>query len=177
MIQLENYSGDTDYNLLESDDIVDNLTSAVSSKALSANQGKNLNTILTTLKENYSDIKSGEVVDTGMTWIDGKPLYRSVIHVQTNTKQVNKSESLSAHGITDVDKIIFETSKSFVGYGTTYDSIGFQSIITYLNNDDYKCVYVNKNAGNINFRANAPSATDTYYYDWYVSVLFTKTTD
>lgn len=43
MIQLENYNGDTNYNLLEDDDIVNTLTSTATNKALSANQGKILN--------------------------------------------------------------------------------------------------------------------------------------
>lgn len=40
MIQLENYNADTNYNLLEDDDIVNSLTSTATNKALSANQGK-----------------------------------------------------------------------------------------------------------------------------------------
>lgn len=43
MIQLEDFNGDTNYNVLEDDDIVNNLTSTASNKALSANQGKLLN--------------------------------------------------------------------------------------------------------------------------------------
>lgn len=43
MIQLENYNADTNYNILEDDDIVDNLTTTSTNKALSAKQGKNLN--------------------------------------------------------------------------------------------------------------------------------------
>lgn len=43
MIQLENYNADTNYNILEDDDIVNSLTSTATNKALSANQGKTLN--------------------------------------------------------------------------------------------------------------------------------------
>ena len=43
MIQLENYNADTNYNILEDDDIVNSLTSSETNKALSALQGKNLN--------------------------------------------------------------------------------------------------------------------------------------
>lgn len=43
MIQLENYNADTNYNILEDDDIVNSLTSSATNKALSALQGKNLN--------------------------------------------------------------------------------------------------------------------------------------
>lgn len=40
MIQLENYAGNTNYNILEDDDIVNSLTNTAINKALSANQGK-----------------------------------------------------------------------------------------------------------------------------------------
>lgn len=43
MLQMENYQGNTNYNLLEDKDIVDNLTTTETNKALSANQGKLLN--------------------------------------------------------------------------------------------------------------------------------------
>lgn len=43
MIELENFNADTNYNLLEDDDIVNSLTSTATNKALSANQGKTLN--------------------------------------------------------------------------------------------------------------------------------------
>lgn len=43
MLNMENYQGTTNYNLLEDKDIVDNLTTAQSNKVLSANQGKILN--------------------------------------------------------------------------------------------------------------------------------------
>ena len=47
MIQLENYIADTNYNLLEDKDIVNNLTTTETNKALSANQGKILNEYIT----------------------------------------------------------------------------------------------------------------------------------
>ena len=43
MLNMENYQGDTNYNLLEDSDIVNNLTSSDTNKALSALQGKTLN--------------------------------------------------------------------------------------------------------------------------------------
>lgn len=43
MLQMENYQGNTNYNLLEDSDIVNNLTTTDTNKALSALQGKNLN--------------------------------------------------------------------------------------------------------------------------------------
>ena len=40
---MENYQGNTNYNLLEDSDIVNNLTTSETNKVLSALQGKNLN--------------------------------------------------------------------------------------------------------------------------------------
>ena len=49
MLQMENYQGNTNYNLLEDSDIVNNLTSSDTNKALSALQGKNLNNTINSL--------------------------------------------------------------------------------------------------------------------------------
>ena len=43
MLNMENYQGTTDYNLLEDKDIVNNLTTTATNKVLSASQGKTLN--------------------------------------------------------------------------------------------------------------------------------------
>lgn len=43
MLNMENYQGTTNYNLLEDKDIVNNLTTTATNKALSASQGKTLN--------------------------------------------------------------------------------------------------------------------------------------
>lgn len=53
MIQLENYNADTNYNILEDDDIVNNLTSTATNKALSANQGKVLNTNINGISKHF----------------------------------------------------------------------------------------------------------------------------
>lgn len=53
MIQLENYNADTNYNLLEDDDIVNILTSTATNKALSANQGNVLNTKINGISKHF----------------------------------------------------------------------------------------------------------------------------
>lgn len=55
MLQMENYQGNTDYNLLEDSDIVNNLTTAATNKALSANQGKVLSDRINAIKINSID--------------------------------------------------------------------------------------------------------------------------
>ena len=52
MLQMENYQGTTDYNLLEDKDIVNSLSSSYTNKALSAAQGKVLNDKINTIKIN-----------------------------------------------------------------------------------------------------------------------------
>lgn len=52
MLNMENYQGTTDYNLLEDTDIVNSLSSSDTNKALSALQGKNLNDKLNGIKIN-----------------------------------------------------------------------------------------------------------------------------
>lgn len=46
MIQATNYEGSQDYNVLTDEDVVDNLTSASTTAPLSANQGKELKTLI-----------------------------------------------------------------------------------------------------------------------------------
>lgn len=52
MLNMENYQGTTDYNLLEDNDIVNSLSSSDTNKALSALQGKNLNDKINEIKIN-----------------------------------------------------------------------------------------------------------------------------
>lgn len=52
MLNMENYQGNTNYNLLEDKDIVNSLTSSDTNKALSALQGKNLNDKFNAIKIN-----------------------------------------------------------------------------------------------------------------------------
>lgn len=52
MLQMENYQGNTNYNLLEDSDIVNSLSSSDTNKALSALQGKNLNNKINGIKIN-----------------------------------------------------------------------------------------------------------------------------
>lgn len=60
MLQMENYQGNKNYNLLEDSDIVNNLTSSDTNKALSANQGKVLNKHFL-IDENIGLYTSGKV--------------------------------------------------------------------------------------------------------------------
>lgn len=75
MLKMENYQGTTNYNLVEDIDIVNNLTSSDTNKALSANQGKVLNESIEKMN-NFFEYNKNNEIDTGLKWIDGKPIYR-----------------------------------------------------------------------------------------------------
>lgn len=75
MLKMENYQGTTNYNLVEDIDIVNNLTSSDTNKALSANQGKVLNESIQKMN-NFFEYNQNEEIDTGLKWIDGSPIYR-----------------------------------------------------------------------------------------------------
>lgn len=83
MIQLENYAGNTNYNLLEDDDIVNSLTNTSTNKALSANQGKTLKDFQTKLvnNETIKQLWSGSAsdwandIDIGVSLSDYEKLY------------------------------------------------------------------------------------------------------
>lgn len=83
MLQMENYQGNTDYNLLEDKDIVNNLTTTATNKALSANQGKTLKDFQTKLvsNETIKQLWSGSAsdwsndIDIGVSLADYEKLY------------------------------------------------------------------------------------------------------
>ena len=75
MLQMQNYQGNTNYNLLEDSDIVNNLTTVATNKALSANQGKVLNDSIQKMNQ-FFEYNEDEEIDTGWKWIDGSPIYR-----------------------------------------------------------------------------------------------------
>ena len=83
MLQMENYQGNTDYNLLEDTDIVNNLTTTATNKALSANQGKTLKDFQTKLvnNETIKQLWSGSAndwsndINIGVSLADYEKLY------------------------------------------------------------------------------------------------------
>lgn len=175
MIQLENYNADTNYNILEDDDIVNNLTSTATNKALSANQGKIINTKINNIN-NYLQNNSSEIVKTNLFWTDGKPLYRAFINLEVSTQYFNVSTELSSHGITNIGVAMFDFSKSYINYGSSLSNLkGFQPLCIYLGGNDSKGVFINGDKQLV-IRGNAPT-TEVMYARVVVCILFTKTTD
>ena len=66
--------------------IVDNLESESTTNALSANQGKILNE-----KINNINTYSTEEINTGKTWINGKPMYRKIVSFIVSNKTISLS--------------------------------------------------------------------------------------
>lgn len=85
MIQLENYNADTNYNILEDDDIVNNLTSTATNKALSANQGKLLNQFIS-VADNVVELWTGSAESTPnyVTLSDRYTNYKALIFKHTD---------------------------------------------------------------------------------------------
>lgn len=92
MIQLENYNGDTNYNLLEDDDIVNTLTSTATNKALSANQGKSLKDTL----DNFFEYNENKEIDTGLKWFNGKPIYRKFFKIDLSNASLKGTKDFDA---------------------------------------------------------------------------------
>lgn len=92
MIQLENYNADTNYNILEDDDIVNSLTSTATNKALSANQGKTLKDSL----DKFFEYNENKEIDTGLKWVDGKPIYRKYFKIDLSNTSLKATKDFDS---------------------------------------------------------------------------------
>lgn len=72
---ITNYQGNKNVSILQPIDVVDNLSSSETESPLSANQGKVLNESIEKMN-NFFEYNQNEEIDTGLKWIDGKPIYR-----------------------------------------------------------------------------------------------------
>lgn len=85
MLQMENYQGNTNYNLLEDSDIVNNFTSSDTNKALSANQGKILNQYISEA-DNVVELWTGSTqsIPNTVTLSDRYTNYKALIFKHTD---------------------------------------------------------------------------------------------
>lgn len=72
---ITNYRGNKNVSILQPIDVVDNLSSSETESPLSANQGKVLNESIEKMN-NFFEYNQNEEIDTGLKWLDGKPIYR-----------------------------------------------------------------------------------------------------
>lgn len=98
MIQLENYNADTNYNILEDDDIVNSLTSTATNKALSANQGKQLKTLIDGI---LPDIEKDTEIPLNFN-LFGSKAYLKLIHTGALSSGTSPAISNGVSNIKDV---------------------------------------------------------------------------
>ena len=88
MLNMENYQGTTNYNLLEDKDIVDNLITTATNKALSANQGKKLHDTIVKMNQ-FFEYNQNKEIDTGLKWFNGKPIYRRYCRIDLSNTSLS----------------------------------------------------------------------------------------
>lgn len=108
MLQMENYQGNTKYNLLEDKDIVDNLTTTATNKALSANQGKVLNDKITKFKKTLKAIAVGTVIRTMDSTGSTKIFEDNEINEMLGVSDTNKENT--GVFVTNGDRGIYNTN-------------------------------------------------------------------
>lgn len=72
---ITNYQKNKNVSIIQPSDVVNNLNSPETNKPLSANQGKVLNDSIEKMN-NFFEYNQNEEIDTGLKWVDGKPIYR-----------------------------------------------------------------------------------------------------
>lgn len=138
MIQLENYNGDTNYNLLEDDDIVNSLTSTATNKALSALQGKNLNDKFNGIKIN--SINNALIANGTISLNIQNKAYATLF----TAKQIKEMLGLSSYSYENVVAVVTNGNSSLLGQ--KIDS-------TYMSTDGSLSITLN-NAASGNFAIN-----------------------
>ena len=111
---------------------------------------------------------STDEIDTGKTWIDGKPIYRLTFQFKApSAVNSNTSYNLASYNI---KQIISEDSRILRTDGTQ-ESANWD----YRNGDHNHCTYFTKSTGMFYFYVYTGSTT--LNADIYVTIEYTKTTD
>lgn len=129
MLQMENYQGTTDYNLLEDSDIVNSLSSSDTNKALSALQGKNLNDKINGIKINSID---NALITIGTINLN---IQNKAYAILFTGQQIKEMLSLSSYSYKNVVACVINGDSSLLGQkiDATYMSTDGSLSIT-LNN-------------------------------------------
>lgn len=123
--------------------------------------------------QEIEDYSTSEV-KTGENWIDGKPIYRKVIYISSLP---NNTGTQYSHGISNVDKIWVNQSKSFI----YWSSLGNSSPFPYISMGDastpvgYNAMIELRSIGKTTFEIK--TAYDRSSLSAYVTLEYTKTTD
>lgn len=129
MLNMENYQGTTDYNLLEDSDIVNSLSSSDTNKALSALQGKNLNNKINGIKINSIN---NTLITIGTISLN---IQNKAYAMLFTGKQIKEMLGLSSYSYENVVAVVTNGNSSLLGQkiDATYMSTDGSLSIT-LNN-------------------------------------------
>lgn len=167
MIQLENYNADTNYNILEDDDILNTLTSTATNKALSANQGKNLKDSIDSL-DKFFEYNENQEIDTGLKWFDGKPIYRKCFKIDLS--------NVSLKGTKDFDTtqcdFVFIDECSCLWTAENYSSGA--NFYFYPLNYSLATTTVSCSVGKSTVNVDLSSSFSGWYNIFYVVLLYVK---
>lgn len=131
MLQMENYQGTTGYNLLEDSDIVNNLTSSDTNKALSANQGKILNTNITDLSKHFLIDENIGLYASGKATL--KYESNSILSADvTMPTTINNKDYLCLMTIHNVSG-----TAMYIGNSMTYEISGNNLKLEFVSNGDF----------------------------------------
>lgn len=118
---------------------------------------------------------STDEVETGMYWIDGKPIYRKVVDCGIVT---GGSEKLIPHGVDNAEHFIKIDGFWYGEPGSTGGQQGHHSVLNYADNSNAFniIVYTNNDYYGKNIRLMPRTAGFTGYHV-VVTLEYTKTTD
>lgn len=128
MLQMENYQGNKNYNLLEDSDIVNNLTSSDTNKALSANQGKVLNKSISDLSKHFLIDENIGLYTSGKTTL--KHQSNSILSANvTMPTSINNTDYLCLMTIHNVNG-----SAMYIGNAMNYEISGNNLKLEFVSN-------------------------------------------
>lgn len=163
MLNMENYNGNTNYNLVEDKDIVNNLTTTATNKPLSANQGKTLKDLIDGL---LPDLETDTEIPLNFNLWDGKKAYLKIVH--TGAIAAGSAPSI-AHNISGIATFVQVP-------GLSYAKASSANIVVSLprparsGSEINQAIMVQVGVSNINFTVGS----DANFTDSYVAILYTK---
>lgn len=136
MLQMENYQGNTNYNLLEDSDIVNNLTSSDTNKALSANQGKVLNKSISDLSKHFLIDENIGLYTSGKATL--KHQSNSILSANvTMPTSINNADYLCLMSIHNVNG-----SAMYIGNSMNYEISGNNLKLEFVSNGGFQSGHV-----------------------------------
>jgi hypothetical protein len=160
---MENYQGTTNYNLLEDSDIVNNLTTTATNKALSANQGKQLKALIDGL---LPDLETDTEIPLNFNLWDGKKAYLKIVHTGTLTAD---SSPTIAHNVSGIANYVQVPGLSYAKSNSSgivvslprparYGAESGQAVMLYISRNDISFVV----------------GSDSNFDDSWVTILYSK---